>query len=369
MSRTRDILGSPVAPPPAMTRVGLTARRVLGRAFRSGAPPTIRVMEGLFGLIDNRMLGLLVELDVPEHLTQRRTIEELARLTGTSTDELGRVVRYAAGRGFLRLDRRGRVKANGVTRVLRRDHPNSWRGWVEFGSSDWFWDAFRHIDAPVRGQGGAMEAAHGAPFFDHLARTPEAADAFNRAMAGGAVVQAFALSRGLDWRAVRTVCDVGGGTGAGLRLLLDDHPHLRGTLFELPEVAAAAEPGDRCELAAGSFFEADSIPAGRDRYLLLAIVHDWDDESVVRILHNVARAGGPSSEIVVVEGVLADRPQDDFVQASDMLMLALATGRERTATEFEAVFSRAGLVVEEQVALLTGFSAFVLRAGAGSAGR
>ena len=367
MSRNRDILGSPIAPAPAMTRAMLRGRRAIGRTFRSSAPPTIQVMEGLFGLLDNRILGLLVELDVPEHLAQRRTVEELARLTGTTTDGLARVVRYAAGRGFLRVDRRGRVKANGVTRVLRRDHPNSWRGWVEFGASDWFWEAFRHIDAPVRGAGGAMEAAHGAPFFEHLARKPAAADAFNRAMAGGAVVQSFALSRALDWRAVRTVCDVGGGTGAGLRLLLEEHSHLRGTLFELPEVVEHATTSDRIQVAAGSFFEADSIPTGQDRYLMLAIVHDWDDDSVVRILHNVATAGGPSSEIVVVEGVLADRPQDDFVQASDMLMLALATGRERTSAQFEAVFSRAGLVVEEQVALLTGFSAFVLRR-AGNAG-
>lgn len=369
MSRTRDLLGSPVAPPPSVTRIALAARRAVGLVFRSTAPPSIQVMEGLFGLLDNRVLGLLVELEVPEHLTRPRSVDELAGLIGgTTPDALGRVLRYAAGRGFLRFDRRGRVRATAVTRQMRRDHPNSWRGWVEFASSDWFWDAFRHIDAPVRGRGGAMEAAHGVSFFEHLARTPPAADAFHRAMAGGAAVQAFALARGLDWRAVRTVCDVGGGTGAALGLLLDEHPHLRGTLFDLPEVVATAPALDRCEVVAGSFFE--EVPPARDRYLMLAIVHDWDDESVVRILHNVASAAGPSSEIVVVEGVLPDRPRDDFVLASDMLMLALATGRERTADQFEDVFSRAGLVVEERVALLTGFSAFVLRpTPAGSAGR
>jgi hypothetical protein len=89
-------------------------------------------------------------------------------------------------------------------------------------------------------------------------------------------------------------------------------------------------------------------------------VHDWGDADAARILRRVAEAMGPTSRAIVVEGVLADRPRDEFVQASDLLMCALASGRERTAGQFDALFGDAGLTRLRTVPLATGFVAFEL---------
>ncbi|HEX6312920.1 MAG TPA: methyltransferase [Acidimicrobiia bacterium] len=364
----RELLGVPFVPPAWVSRAVVAMRRRLAALHRGTAPASIRVLEGLFGLVDNRVLGLLVELDVPERLDRPRTSAELAVAVDADEANLERLLRYAAGRGFVRRDRRGRYRANDVTTILRRDHTNSWRGWVEFAGSDWFWDAFRHLDAPVRGQGSGVEAATGRTFFDFVTDTrPDAGDAFNRAMAAGAAVQALALERAFDWSTVQTVCDVGGGTGATLEHLLGARPHLEGVLLDLPEVVAAARPAltagelrGRCRIEGGSFFEP--IPAGADRYLLLAIVHDWHDADAVRILCRVREAMGASARAVVVEGLVPERPRDEFVQASDLLMCALATGRERTEAEFDALFAESGLGVVQRVRLATGFVAFELEA-------
>ena len=112
-------------------------------------------------------------------------------------------------------------------------------------------------------------------------------------------------------------------------------------------------------LEGGSFFEA--VPPGCDRYLLLAIVHDWDDERATEILRRVGEAMPPHGDAVVVEGILSDRPVDEFAAASDMLMLALADGRERTESEFRELFAGAGLIYSERTPPATGFNAFVLR--------
>ena len=344
--------------------VGL--RRRLAAVHRRAAPPSVQLLEALFGIFDNRVLGLLVELDLPDLLGRPRTVADLADATGTDPATLERLLRYAAARGFVRSDRRGHYRATGLTRILRRDHPYSWRGWVEFAGSGWFWDAFRHLDAPVRGRGSGVEAATGHDFFEFVNDVRAGAgEAFNRAMAAGATVQALALDRALDWAGVGRVCDVGGGTGATLEYLLAAHPHLEGVLFDLPGVVDAARPlltsGDlagRCRIERGSFFEA--VPGGADRYLLLAIVHDWGDADAARILRRVAEAMGPTSRAIVVEGVLADRPRDEFVQASDLLMCALASGRERTAGQFDALFGDAGLTRLRTVPLATGFVAFEL---------
>lgn len=362
----RTILGVPFLPPPRLSRAVVALRRSLGRAQRAAVPPFVSVLEGLFGLVDNRALGLLVELDVPDHLDRPRTTEELAEATGTSPDALARLLRYSAGRGFVDCDRSGRWRANAVTQVLTRDHPNSWRGWVELAGSAWFWDAWRYAPHALQGKGSGVEAATGWSFFDFVNRAdPAAGEAFNRAMAAGATVQALALDHALDWSAVRTVCDVGGGTGAALEFLLSVRPQLEGVLFDLPEVVAAARPGltagdvgGRYRGQPGDFF--DSVPGGADRYLLLAVVHDWGDAEARRILSTVRAALSPTARAVVVESVRPERPRGEFVEASDLLMLVMATGRERTAAEYAALFSSSGLELESEVPLATGFTAFVL---------
>ncbi len=365
-----ELMGVPVLPPPGLTRLVNRARTTIGRAHRSAVPPPVRILEALFGLFDNRVLGLLVELGLPERLERPCGVDELAAATGSDPHALDRVLRYAAGRGFLRQDRRGRYSANGVTQALRADGRNSWRGWVEFAGSDWFWDAWRHLDAPVRGGRSGLEAATGHPFFEFVHRVrPEAGRVFDEAMRAGATLQAVALDHALDWSGVSRVCDVGGGTGAVLEYLLDRNPTLEGVLVDLPEVVAAARPrlssGDlaaRCRLHPGSFF--DEVPGGCDRYLLLAIVHDWDDEEAVTLLRRVAAGLGPDGRALVVENVLSETPRDEFVAASDLLMLVLASGRERTEAQFAALFERSGLRLERRIGLASGFCAFSLKSGA-----
>jgi 2,7-dihydroxy-5-methyl-1-naphthoate 7-O-methyltransferase len=113
------------------------------------------------------------------------------------------------------------------------------------------------------------------------------------------------------WRDVRTVVDVGGGTGALLAAILRARPHLRGTLVELPRVVAraaevfgAAGVAGRVTTAAQSFF--DPLPAGADVYLLKSVLNDWPDREAVAILRGCAEAARPGGRVVVLGGVSPD---------------------------------------------------------------
>ena len=363
----RDALGAPVVPPAAATIVVNAVRRRLLTMHRAMAPAPLRVVEAMFTQFDARALATLVELGIPDLLDGPTTVDELAERTATDPDRLERLLRFAAARGLLTADRRGRFGPNGLTSVLRSDAGSPWQGWVQFASSEWFGDAWRRLGPSLRpGAPPAFDAAHGTDFFDHTTTDREAGAVFDRAMEAGATLQAIGLARGIDWSSASTVCDVGGGTGMALEVLQRYHPHLDVTLLDLPEVVADARIGVRTErpgrraIVGGSFF--DPLPAGHDRYLLLAIVHDWDDERAVSILARVRQAMAPHSEAIVVETPLATRPRDDFATATDLLMFVLATGKERTEEQYAELAAEAGLVIDRRQPLPTGSTAFVLRA-------
>ena len=94
--------------------------------------------------------------------------------------------------------------------------------------------------------------------------------------------------------------------------------------------------------------------------LLLAILHDWDDERATALLGRVGEALPDNGRIVVIQNVASEHLRDDFAVASDLLILALASGRERTEDQYEAFFAAAGLQIDRASTLPTGSTAFEL---------
>jgi hypothetical protein len=163
------------------------------------------------------------------------------------------------------------------------------------------------------------------------------------------------------------VCDVGGGTGTLLSRILREHRDATGVLYDLPAVVARSGPvleaagvADRVEVVGGSFF--DGVPPGCDRYLMQAIVHDWDDDSCVTFLSHCRTAMAPDGRVLVVEALVPEHDGDHFIKAVDLEMLVdTGAGRERTRAEFGALFARAGLEVERVIPIAVS-NIFVLRA-------
>ena len=365
--RARDALGMPV-PPAAVVSVFNRLRVGLGRGHDAMAPGFQLTIERLFGLIDAKAIYAAVELDLPDRLAAgARSAADLAAEMDADADAVERLLRFLVSRGVFRRTRDGRFANNGASDPLRADHPYSWRGWVEFFGSDWNGRIFDHLADRVRTGTPASRAAYGVPFFEYLNdHNPDAGAAFNAAMAAGARLQSLLLAENLDWASTTTVCDVGGGTGAALANILRVHPQLSGVVLDLPALADEAETllrdagvGDRARFEGGDFFAA--VPGGFDAYLMLAVVHDWDDESCRRILGRVREAMTASSRLMVVERPIAAGNGADFSKAADMLMLVLGEGgRERTRGEYEALFASADLHLVETVRLPSLFEVFVL---------
>jgi O-methyltransferase domain len=84
------------------------------------------------------------------------------------------------------------------------------------------------------------------------------------------------------------------------------------------------------------------VPAG-DLYLLKFILHDWDDESCVKILRKCREAMAPGGRIAILEFVVGADGDAGLTALMDLNMLAVVNGRERSLPEFDALLHRAGL--------------------------
>ena len=171
---------------------------------------------------------------------------------------------------------------------------------------------------------------------------------FAEGMLANAIAGAEHLRCEVDFASFRRLLDVGGNGGGYALALLEAHPSLKATIFDLPGVRPLAEErigarglGERCQFVEGSFFE-DSLPKGHDVLLLANILHDWETAECRRILAACHEAIEPGGTIVVVEPMLAeDLTGPDHASVSGLTM-ALLGGENRTQPRIAALLAEAG---------------------------
>src|SRR5262245_30160194 len=143
-----------------------------------------------------------------------------------------------------------------------------------------------------------------------------------------------------DFSKFNCVVDVGGGDGSLIAEVLRASPHLRGILFDQPQVVQRAAQvlgsglAPRSQILAGRFFEG--VPAGGDAYLLKEVLHDWDDSASIDILRACRAVMQNTARLSVIESVIGspnEAPAGKFV---DINIMVITGGRERTRDEFAA---------------------------------
>lgn len=363
--QARDVAGVPAVPAPGLVQWLTRVRAALGRGHDAMGLPFQVLLERLTGALEGPALYALVELGVVEQLDRPRDVGDLATRAGVGAEPLERLLAYLASRGCVRRDRRGRYSANRITKLLTDE--GGWAGWVRFLGAPWTVAAYAQILDGVRDRRDPVTVAHGHSFFSYLGNHPEAAAAFHDAQAAGARLQALMCADVVPLGAVRSVLDVGGGTGTLLSHILATHPELRGAVLDLPHAAPGARAtfaeagiGERAAFHAGNFF--DAVPTGYDLHILTAVIHDWSDDECARILGNCASALPVGGRICVIETALDPGRYKSFVQASDMLMLAFTRGgHERTPAQYRALWSRADLRCVQQRTLASTATLFELR--------
>ena len=282
-------------------------------------------------------------LRIAEHVAAGISeVRELAAAAGCDADALRAVMCHLVSRGVFTETAPGRYALNDAAGQLLEGAPFLDLGGIG-GRMAYAWGT---LPTYVRtGRPGYAEQ-FGRPFWEDLAAHPNLAASFDALMGPeghGPPDPHFEIVGG--WEPVRTVVDVGGGTGAMLAEILRARPGVRGTLVDLPETVAraaatfaAAGVSDRVTTVGQSFF--DPLPAGADLYLLKKVLNDWPDRETEAILRRCAEASRPRGRIVVMGGVTPD----DATRCLEIDML-VAGGRDSPLAEFRELARRAGLEV------------------------
>lgn len=131
-----------------------------------------------------------------------------------------------------------------------------------------------------------------------------------------------------------------------LMAILRRYPKPGGVLFDLPQVVKGAQAAivaaglsDRCETVAGDIFE--SVPSGADAYMMKSIIHGFNQQRALVILGNIRRAIQPQGRLLLVEFVVPPGNTPSLGKLSDLQMLVMAGGRERTREEFQDLLGAA----------------------------
>lgn len=85
----------------------------------------------------------------------------------------------------------------------------------------------------------------------------------------------------------------------------------------------------------------ESVPAGADAYLVSVVLHNWPDPQAQRILANIAAAGGSGARLLMIEFVVPPGDTPHLSKMSDLNMLAMLDGKERTETQWRELLTAA----------------------------
>lgn len=333
-------------------------------------PAPFRLLQIGSAFWQSRALYAAARLDIATRLGEETlTAEEIASRIAADGDAIARLLRLLAALGVFRETAPRRFANNALSGWLRRDHPRNLRAMILLHNDPamcrpWY----ESLEEGLREGRAPFALSHGQELFPYLTDHPELERLFADAMDSVEALSGDSFATDFDWSRFHHLIDLGGARGSKARTILRHHPRLRATVVERPSVVAEARQhregdaeAERLTFLAADLQSYQPPPASPgDVFLLAAVLHCLDDAEAAAVLGRVAAAGAP---VVVLEQVLPEQGADLTAASFDMQMFMGTRGRERTQAEWQALAVKAGVVLEEIVALRSFARILVFRRG------
>jgi acetylserotonin O-methyltransferase len=277
------------------------------------------------------------------------TCKHLAEELQCKVHALERILGACTALGLLSIENSRYQNREVATRFLRVESPETLTGYMLY-SDRVLYRLWAHLEDAVREGTNRWEQEFGQKegIFDHFFATEKDKLTFLAGMHGAGLLSSPAAVAAFDLSGFNHLVDLGGGTGHLVIEACQRYPHLRGTLFDLPSVAPVAQTyvtgaglEERIRVIGGDFF-TDPLPPA-DLFALGRILHDWSEEKVNTLIRKIQSQLPEGGGLLICEKLLneqKDGPAGAFLQSLNMLVCT--EGKERSATEYEALAKAAG---------------------------
>jgi hypothetical protein len=332
-------------------------------------PPQIAMLQMIGGFRVSRAIYVAAQLGIADLLANApQTAQELAQATEAHAPSLYRVLRALASVGVFFEDEAGKFHLTPPAEYLRSDSPDGIAATVKLLGEPWHWKIWGNLREGVQTGQAVFERQYGKNFFEVSEQDLEFGKKHGPSKTSISARASASLVEYYDFSKMQKVVDVGllGGYGNTLIPLLKANSHLYGVLYDLPfviegaksviERADADNPAEavsqRIQLTEGHCL--DSVPSGGDAYILMFVLHNWDDSRATRILQNCHQVMPLHGKLLLVEMIMPPG-NDPFVGKFIDLESLLITpgGYERTTLQYQSLLESAGFRMTRIIATRT----------------
>jgi O-methyltransferase domain len=300
----------------------------------------------------SRMVCAAARLGIADALaTGERSVDDLAKACDADRASLYRLLRALAIFGITSETTPGKFVLAPLGQPLRKDAPDSVWPAVVFWA-DLLADSWAYLTDCVRTGQSSGRLMESRGIVSRWYTDPDAQGIFRAVMGTAPAEDYLPIAQAWNFGGRRVVADLGGGGGALISAILKSNPHLSGMLVDRQPSVEAAAPrleadglADRCKLVAADLLEG--VPAGADVYAMKHVLHGYNDDVAVKLLKNCRAVIPPDGALLVIEFVLPDvisqpNPALEIHAMSDLNMMAVTGGKERSAAEWKPLLAAGG---------------------------
>ncbi len=328
-------------------------------------PPPFRLMQIGSAFWQSRVLYVATKLDIATQLgDEHLTLDELSARVSSQPEPTYRLLRMLTAMGIFEESSPRIFSNNKLSAPLRQGDPNSVRAMIlmqnaEEMSRPWY----EQLEHGVRRDEVPFSLTHGQDLFAYMDSHTEFDKLFSRAMDSVEALSGDSFATEFDWSRFDRVIDIGGSKGSKSLAILKRHSMLKALVVDRAQIIQGAKKHwighqdetvlTRINFQAGDLF--GSLPnatSDKDIFLLSAVLHCFDDDTCVQALRNITRAcQATGARIAIMELVMNKSKADLTSTLFDMQMFMGTKGRERTLDEWNDLFKRSELRLDEVVDL------------------
>ncbi|KAB5512720.1 hypothetical protein DKX38_029748 [Salix brachista] len=321
-----------------------------------------RVWNHALEFINSMALKCAVELEIPDAIQSHGkpiTLSELASslpIHPSKGEYLYRLMRILVHSGIFSLKKVGDdpqqegYSLTPTSRFLLKGNPLSVRPLLLFWLDPVPMEALQCLSTWFQNEDlTAFNTAHGKCAWELTGKNARLNNVFNEAMASdGALTSGVVMNKCKGvFEGLKSLVDVGGGTGAMAKCIAETFPTMNCIVFDLPHVVSGLQGSDNLKFVGGDMFE--SVPSA-DAILLKWILHDWSDEECVKILKQckeaLGRNGKIGGKVIIIDMILGNQNWDEKSTETqlffDLFIMTCVSGRERSEKELANLFFAAG---------------------------